>query len=39
MEAGEELGAGAVVVGGSRLGGEKKNGEASFPGGDGGPAS
>jgi len=36
MEAGEEP---AAAAGGSRPGGEKKNGEASFPVGDGGSAS
>ena len=37
-EAGEELTA-AAAAGGSRPGGEKKNGEASFPVGDDGSAS
>lgn len=37
MEAGEELV--AAAGGGSRPGGEKKNGEASFPVGDDGSAS
>ncbi len=37
MEAGEEPA--AAAAGGSRPGGEKKNGEASFPVGDDGSAS
>lgn len=37
-EAGEEVVA-VAAAGGSRPGGEKKNGEASFPVGDGGSAS